>query len=187
MNASIILSNFKENHSFDGSFERVRKFWNSQMISTFADFADLNPVYHSCWDYLHSSNKIIKQSWNNVLTDYCSSLNPDSEFRKWCDTFKDYFIDLWDIPAIGEAARRYYSTYQFPRFWPPGIYSVFPRLDGKFWDLMNFKFRTDNRHLPLYSPVDTLKKFTSFPIKTHEGEPRFLCFPIHRFHPSLLL
>ena len=104
MNASIILSNFKENYSFDGSVEKVRKFWDSQMIPTFADFADLNPVYHSWWDYLHNTNKIIKQSWNNVLTGYCSSLDPDSGFKRLSETFKDYFIDLWDIPA------RYYST-----------------------------------------------------------------------------
>jgi hypothetical protein len=174
MNGSIILSNFKENHSFDGSVERVRKFWDSQMTPTFADFADLNPFYHSWWDYLHDSNKIIKQSWNNVLTDYCSSLDPGSAFRRWCETCKDYFIASWDIPATGEAARRYYSTYQFPRLWPLGIYSVVPRWDGKFSDPWNFKYRTDNRHLPLYSLVDTLEKFASFPIKTHEGEPRFL-------------
>jgi hypothetical protein len=137
MNASIILSNFKENKSFDGSVERVRKFWNSQMIPTFADFLDLNPVYHYWRDYLHSSNKIIKHSWNNVLTDYCSSLDPDSLFRIWCETCKDYFIDSWDIPATGEAARRHYSTWQFPIFGAPGIYSVVPRWDGKFWDLLN--------------------------------------------------
>jgi NTE family protein len=178
MNASIILSNFKENQSFDGSVERLRKFWDSQMIPTFADIADLNPIYHAWWDYLHSSNKINKQSWNDVLTDYCSSLNPDSPFRRWCETCKDYFIDSWDIPGTGEAARRHYSTWQFPIFWPRGIYSVIPRWDGKFWDPLNFKFRTDNRHLPLFSLIDTLKKFTSFPIKTHEGEPRFLLVSI---------
>jgi NTE family protein len=83
-----------------------------------------------------------------------------------------------DIPATGEAARRYYSTYQFPRLWPPGIYSVIPRWDEKFWDLSNLKYRTDNRHLPLYSLADTLQKFTSFPIKTQEGEPRFLLVSI---------
>lgn len=174
MNGSIILSNFKENKSFDGSVERVRKFWDSQMIPTFADFADVNTMYHSWWDYLHSSNKVFKQSWNNLLTDYCSDLDPGSAFGRWCETCKDYFIDSWDVPATGEAARRYYSTYQFPRFGAPGLYSVIPKPDGKFWDPWMFKFRTDNRHWPLYSLVDTLEKFTSFPIKTHEGQPRFL-------------
>jgi hypothetical protein len=58
------------------------------MIPTLADIADKNPLYHSSWDYLHSTNKMIKQSWDHTLTEYCSSLKPDTDFKRWCETCK---------------------------------------------------------------------------------------------------
>jgi NTE family protein len=178
MNASIILSSFMKKKNFDDSIEQLEKFWSNQMIPTFADIADRNPFYHFLWDYSHNTNKMIKQSWEDMLTEYCSNLEPNSDFTRWCVTWKDYFIDSWDIPATGEAARRHFSSRQFPILWPMGIYSIVPRYDGKFWDPSDFKYRTDNRHVPLYSLVDTLERVANFPIKTHEGEPRFILVSI---------
>ena len=54
-------------------------------------------------------------------------------------------------------------------------------MDGKFWDFWDpsgFKYRTDNKHLPFYSLIGTLEQVAHFPIKTHEGEPRFLLVSI---------
>ena len=92
---------------------------------------------------------------------------------------KDYFIDGWYIPATAEAARRYYSAKQFHMLGAPNVASGIPpwSIFGKFFDLSdqsNSLPRPDNKHLPGYSLKKTLEEFVHFPIKTREGQPRFL-------------
>ena len=86
----------------------------------------------------------------------------------------------WYIPATAEATRRYYSAKQFLHTTGPlnvttGIlpWSTF----GKFFDFFeqsNYMPRPDNKHYVLFSLKKTLEQFADFPIKTKEGEPRFL-------------
>ena len=48
---------------------------------------------------------------------------------------------------------------------------------GKFFDFFehsNYMPRPDNKHYAPFSLKRTLKQFADFPIKTKEGEPRFL-------------
>lgn len=48
---------------------------------------------------------------------------------------------------------------------------------GKFFDVLeqpNYMPRPDNKHFVLFSPEKTLERFADFPIKTMEGQPRFL-------------
>jgi NTE family protein len=124
------------------------------------------------------------------MIEFYSNVNP--HLKKWYDDMvanwsfihpsilKDYFMNGWYIPAGAEAARRYYSAKQFLRTTGPlnvttGIlpWSAF----GKFFDFFehsNYMPRPDNKHYAPFSLKRTLKQFADFPIKTKEGEPRFL-------------
>ena len=94
--------------------------------------------------------------------------------------WKDYLIDGWDIPATAESARRYYSAKQFLRtLGAPNVASGIPpwSIFGKFFDFFdqsNYIPRPDNKHFVLFSLKKTLERFAHFPIKTKEGQPRFL-------------
>jgi hypothetical protein len=66
------------------------------------------------------------------------------------DFWKDFFIDGWYIPATGEAARRYYSSYQCKHLGAPHVASGIPPwfAFGKFFDLTdqsNFWPRPDKQ------------------------------------------
>jgi NTE family protein len=90
---------------------------------------------------------------------------------------------IFAFPATAEAARRYYSTKQYlfttgnwnvtTGIWPQN----FPRAFGKFFDFFepsNYLPRPDNKHYVLFSLKKTLERFAHFPIRTKEGQPRFL-------------
>jgi hypothetical protein len=94
-------------------------------------------------------------------------------------SWKDTFIDGWYIPASAEAARRYYSAKQIDFLGAPNTaFGTFPWLSfGKFLDFSEQPYylpRPDNKHYFIYSLKRTLQRFADFPIKTKEGEPRFL-------------
>src|SRR5205823_1907 len=79
-----------------------------------------------------------------------------------------------------ESARRYYSAKQFLR--TVGSFNVasgvYPLLAfAKFFDFFehpNYLPRADNKHFASFSLKRTLEQFADFPIKTKEGQPRFL-------------
>lgn len=90
---------------------------------------------------------------------------------------------------LGEAARRYYSTKYFFAYGAPGVFFPslpFPSLDFKFFD-NNPLFPPTNLWLkysnqPLRYSLERRDKkgqrFINFPLKTTEGEPRFLAVSV---------
>jgi len=197
MNGAIVVSsvtkkgkNLVDEKNWEDSAKEVIEFWRAQQQGpTVADSLDMNPFYHYWWDIAHNTGKVFKHSITE-LVEFYSNLNPD--LRKWAEDLlanwsfvdpsiiEDYFMNGWYIPATGEAARRYYSAKQFLRTTGPlnvttGIlpWSAF----GKFFDFFersNYLPRPDNKHYVLFSLKRTLDRFADFPIKTKEGEPRFL-------------
>jgi NTE family protein len=192
MNGAIVVSNVINGKSWEDSAKEVIQFWKDQEYPwpTVADSLDMNPMYHSWLDIVHSTSKAFKHSTNELIELYS---NINTSFKKWYDDvltnwfladlnfWKDYFIDGWYIPATAESSRRYYSAKQFDTFGAPNVASGLPpwSMFGKFFDLSdhsNLMPRPDNKHLPGFSLKKTLGKFADFPIKTtkEKGEPRFL-------------
>ena len=197
MNGAIIVSSVSkkgkslgDRNNWEDSANKVTEFWRTQQydLPTIADFFDMIPLYHDWRDFVHDTSKVFKNSVTQLMELY-SNMNPDLE--KWCDNtlakwsifepsfFKDYFINGWYIPAKAEATRRYYSAKQFKRFGALNVASgIVPwSIFGKFFDFsdqLNSMPRADNKHFALYSLKRTLEQFADFPIKTKEGEPRFL-------------
>jgi predicted acylesterase/phospholipase RssA len=54
MNAAVLVSYVVENHSYEGSAERLTEFWNYLSKES---MADTNPFFMPWWDYWHSINK----------------------------------------------------------------------------------------------------------------------------------
>ena len=198
MNGAIIVSSVTKKgksledwNNWEDSAKEVTEFWRTQQyhLPTIADFFDMNPSYHYWRDFVHSTSKIFKNSVTQLIEQY-SNVNPDLE--KWYDNtltkwstfepnfFKDYFINGWYIPATAEATRRYYSAKQFLRtFGAPNVasgikpWAAFAKFSD-FLEQSNYNPRPDNRHYVYYSLKRTLEQYADFPIKTKEGEPRFL-------------
>ena len=132
------------------------------------------------WDLSHNINKTSKQVWDNILNEAVSpfaELNPytGAIYHFW----RDYFIDGWYIPATGEAARRHFSAKEFKSLGALNVASGIPPWlgYGKFFDFSdtsNLLPRPDNKHIIGYSLKDTLQQFVHFPLKSTEGQPRFL-------------
>jgi NTE family protein len=197
MNGAIVVSSItkkgkslEDEKNWQDSAKEVIEFWRAQQQApTIADSLDVNPLYHYWRDTIHKTSKVLKHSATEMIEFY-SNMNPD--LKKWYDDMvanwsfvdpsilKDYFMNGWYIPAGAEAARRYYSAKQFLRTTGPlnvttGIlpWSAF----GKFFDFFeqsNYMPRPDNKHYASFSLKRTLEQFADFPIKTKEGEPRFL-------------
>ncbi len=197
MNGAIVVSSvtkrgksLEDEKNWQDSAKEVIEFWRAQQQApTVADSLDMNPLYHYWRDTVHKTGKVLKHSATEMI-EFCSNIDPD--LKKWYDDMlanwsfvdpsilKDYFMNGWYIPAGAEAARRYYSAKQFLRTTGPlnvttGIWpwSAF----GKFFDFFeqsNYIPRPDNKHYVSFSLKRTLEQFADFPIKTKEGEPRFL-------------
>jgi len=181
--------------NWEDSAKEVTEFWRTQQyhLPTIADFLDTIPSYHYWRDFVHNTGKVFKNSVTEMIELY-SNMNPDLE--KWYDDtlakwsifepsfLKDYFIDGWYIPATAEATRRYYSAKQFLRtYGAPNVasgikpWSAFAKFSD-FFEQLNYNPRPDNRHYVYYSLKRTLEQFADFPIKTEEGEPRFLLITV---------
>jgi len=183
MNAAAIVSHIvKDNGSWNEELVRkLENFWHYQSFSTIADGVFKNPFFSGLWNFSHNMNKIYKQYWDAILTTEIVSPYAESNpyLRMIYDFWRDYFIDGWYIPASGEAARRYYSAKQFKTQGTPNVASGIPpwSMFGKFFDFSdqaNFMPRPDNKHIPGFSLKDTLEQFVHFPLKSKEGQPRFL-------------
>ena len=191
MNAAIVVSDIKNKKSWKESADDLIKFWKMQEYQwpTLADSLDMNPMYKSWWDIMHTTGKALKESvsaftetyydMNPFLKEWGSSIFINSFFDK--DFLKDYFIDGWYVPATAEAARRYYSAKQFHMYGAPNVatglipWSIF----GKFFDWTeqsNHLPRPDNKHVLYNSLKKTLEQFITTPIATEkkQEEPRFL-------------
>jgi hypothetical protein len=93
--------------------------------------------------------------------------------------WRDCFIDGWHIPSTGEAARRYYSAWQLKTQGTPHVASGIQPWSKfgiffDFSDISNIMPRPDNNHLSGFSLKATLEQFVHFPLKSNEGQPRFL-------------
>ena len=199
MNGAIVVSSvtdgksLEDSKNWEDSTKEVMEFWRAQeQWPTVADGLDMIPLYQNWWNTLHKISKVNKK----LITELTESFsNTSPELRNWYDNalanwslvdssfWKDFLIDGWYIPATAEAARRYYSTKQYlftignwnvtTGIWPPNI----PRAFGKFFDFLepsNYLPRPDNKHYVLFSLKKTLERFAHFPIRTKEGQPRFL-------------
>jgi NTE family protein len=195
MNGAIVVSSVtEEGKSLDDmktSAEVVKKFWKYQMSPTVADFLDNNPIYRCWWDIAHTTSKLFKRSaseladfyWNLTFVKWYNDVLSNSCFISR-DFWKDCLIDGWYVPATAEASRRYYSGNSFMNLGALHVASGIPTgvippwtAFGKFFDLFqlaNLKPRADNHHFTLFSLKKTLEQFARFPIKTKEGQPRFL-------------
>jgi NTE family protein len=199
MNAAIVVSSVTRKHgkktedpvTWQESAKSVVDFWKTQQqVPTYADLLDIIPFYQYWWDILHDTSKAFKQSFTELIESY-SNIITNSDFKKWYENtvanwsifepsfLKDYFINGWYIPATADAARRYYSAKNSKRFGALKVASgIAPwSIFGKFFDFsdqLNSMPRADNKHFALYSLKRTLEQFADFPIKTEEGEPRFL-------------
>lgn len=199
MNAAIVVSSVTRKDSkkiedpvtWQESAKTVIDFWKTQQqLPTYADLLDIIPFYRYWWDILHDTSKVFKRSFTELIESY-SNIVINSDLKKWYEDsaanwsifepsyLKDYFIDGWYIPATADAARKYYSAKNIKRFGALKVASgIAPwSIFGKFFDLsdqLNSMPRADNKHFALYSLKRTLERFADFPIKTKEGEPRFL-------------
>jgi len=188
MNAAVVVSNIINGNSWQDSAQQVIKFWKDQEYPwpTVAENLDKYPIYRLWWDTAHRVGEALKHSAIQ-LTDPYSNIN--SYFKEWNSSFvdiqlflRDYFIDGWYIPATAEAARRYYSAKQIETFGAHNVAAgIWPwSILGKFFDftepdnLENSMPRPDNKHFAMFSLKRTLERFADFPIKTKEGQPRFL-------------
>ena len=198
MNGAIVVSSVTESgkgledeENWKEAAEKVIEFWRAQQYPLplpVADSIDMNPLFHSWWDILHNTSKVFKRSVSELAELY-SNMNPAlklygdilaSYFLMEPGSLKDYFIDGWYVAATAEAARRYYSAKQIDSFGSPNVaFGTFPWSPfTKFFDFSEisniFPPRPDNRHYIFYSLQKTLEGFARFPIKTKEGQPRFL-------------
>jgi NTE family protein len=197
MNGAIVVSSVIEDKSSEDtknwvdSTKEVMEFWRAQeQWPTVADGLDMIPLYQNWWNILHKASKENKKSVTELTESYAKT---SPEFKNWYDNasanwslvdpsfWMDYLIDGWYIPATAEAARRYYSTKQY--LFTTGNWNVttgmlnFPRAFGKFFDFFepsNYLPRPDNKHYVFFSLKKTLELFAHFPIRTEEGQPRFL-------------
>jgi NTE family protein len=192
MNAAVVVNNIIKGKSWEDSAEKVVGFWQVQKypLPTLADILDKYPLYRNWWDTAHRTGKEFKQAFTRLLDSY-SDTNPvlksygdmlSSFFSMESNSLMDYFIDGWYIPATAEAARRYYSGKQIQTFGSPNVAAgLWPwSILGKFFDFTvpdnveNALPRPDNKHYVMFSLKRTLENFVDFPIKTKEGQPRFL-------------
>jgi len=183
MNASIIVSHIvKENGTWDTALvEKLERFWRYQVSPTISDIIFNNSYIREMWDFSHNVNKMYKQTWDNILPQTLTSSYTESlpYLSTMYNFWRDYFIDGWYVPATSESARRYYSTKEFVTKGSPHVASgIVPwSMFGKFYDFSNQSNhlpRADNKHIDGYSLKDSLQQFVQFPIKTTEGQPRFL-------------
>jgi predicted acylesterase/phospholipase RssA len=98
--------------------------------------------------------------------------------QSWIDKIP-HFINYWDFRrrfdkriALGESARRYFSTKEFMMEGVPNVFvPKIPLPDARFFDPLNTWYVYDNKPLK-----ESLEKFAKFPISTsfENGEPRLL-------------
>ena len=126
-------------------------------------------------------DKMYKQFWDNILNQTTASpfIQSIPFLSTIYNSWRDYFIDGWYVPSKGEAARRYYSSKEFVTKGTPHVASgIIPwSIFGKFFDFSeqsNYLPRPDNKHIQGFSLKETLQQFADFPIKSTEGQPRFL-------------
>ena len=191
---------WEDNESWGDSAKKVIEFWKAQQKDwpTVADTLDIYPIYRYWWDLMHTTGKASKHSVSSLidvysnfvssLIDVYSNLNPYFKigYDFWMNSLpvystflRDYIVDGWYIPATAESARRYYSAMQFKNSGAPQVASGIPpwSMFGKFFDFsdkLNPMPRADNKHFVSYSLKKTLERFVHYPIKTKEGQPRFL-------------
>jgi NTE family protein len=162
INAAIIVSHVKENKTWNYSAHRLWEFWKAMSSISIVETI---PAFALWWDYLHNTMKYSRDSWNHILSfldPQTDSYHYPQEWMKWFKDHMDYFVnEYFDIPASGEAARRYYSVKHFlitgaNNVFQPlafGIHDFFSPIalakpDFKFYDnIENLWFRYGN--LPL--------------------------------------
>ena len=152
--------------------DNLVKFWEQQKNHwpTIADNLNMNPLYRGWWDTMHNTGRASKESVSNLAKSY-SDMNP--YFKEWTNTFMDWFLDGWYIPATSEAARRYYSAKQFHTLGAFNVATGIPpwSIFGKFFDLYdrsNLLPRPDNKHFASHSLKRTLEQFANLPIKSNK-------------------
>lgn len=187
---------WEDDESWKDSARKVLQFWRDQEQHwpTIDDFFNMFPIYRYWWDFMHTTGKSSKQAISTLLDSFS---NLDPYFKIWNDfwmnssfldrnSFRDFIVDSWYIPATSESARRYYSGKQFKTVgaqnvatgvpsWPPWLFY------GKFFDFsepLNFIPRADNKHFVSNSLKKTLERFVPCPIRTKEGQPRFLAVTV---------
>lgn len=109
MNGAIIVRNvtkdggrsYEDPSTWEESAKKVKEFWRvQQQFPTYADFFDMNPLYHYWYDILHNTSKVFKHSANELIELY-SNMNPT--LKSYVDIltmcllmepgfWKDYFI-----------------------------------------------------------------------------------------------
>jgi NTE family protein len=162
INAAIIVRHVKENKTWNYSAHRLWEFWKAMSSISIVETI---PAFALWWDYLHNTMKYSRDSWNHILSfldPQTDSYHYPQEWMKWFKDHMDYFVnEYFDIPASGEAARRYYSVKHFlitgaNNVFQPlafGIHDFFSPIalakpDFKFYDnIENLWFRYGN--LPL--------------------------------------
>jgi NTE family protein len=162
INAAIIVSCVKEKKTWNYSADRLWEFWKAMSSISIVETI---PGFTLWWDYVRYTMKYSRDSWNYVLSfldPQTDSYHYSQEWMKWFKDYMDYFVyEYFDIPASGEAARRYYSVRHFlitgaNNVFQPltfGIHDFFSPIalakpDFKFYDnIQNLWFRYGN--LPL--------------------------------------
>jgi NTE family protein len=162
INAAIIVSYVKENKTWNYSEDRLWEFWKAMSSISIVETI---PGFTLWWDYVRNTMKYSRDSWNHMLSfldPQTDSYHYPQEWMKWFKDYMDYFVnEYFDIPASGEAARRYYSVKHFlitgaNNVFQPlafGIHDFFSPIalakpDFKFYDnIENLWFRYGN--LPL--------------------------------------
>jgi predicted acylesterase/phospholipase RssA len=147
--------------SWNGIIERLLSFWKEISSSTIVDSI---PFYEKMWDTSHS---ITENFQNNILywSNFFAYLNPflSEGINQWLNFLKTNY----ELPATGEAARRFYSAKQFLFI---GVKNVFfpymPKLDTKFY--YNIPFLPNNIWYNYGNSwlENTLTKYVAFPIET---------------------
>jgi NTE family protein len=198
MNGAIVVSSvtksgrsLEDEENWKEAARKVIDFWRAQKYPfplPVGDSIDMNPLFHSWWDIVHNTSKAFKRSVSELAELY-SNMNPAlklygdmlaSYFLMEPGSLRDFIIDGWYIPATAEAARRYYSAKQIDSSGAPNVASgTYPwSTFTKFFDFSEISNiippRPDNKHFLLFSLKRTLEGFARFPIKTKEGQPRFL-------------
>jgi len=104
--------------------------------------------------------------------DYISTESMTDKFATPFTQWWDYWSQMIQGLATGEAARRYYSSMEFEMFGAPKVFSPpHTQPDTKFWNIANRWNRYSNQHLK-----ESLERFAKFPISTsHEkDQPRLI-------------
>jgi NTE family protein len=147
--------------SWNGVIKHLLSFWEE--ISSLTA-ADVIPFYEEMWNISRSMSESFLNNtsyWSNLL----AYSNPflSVSINQWLDFLKTNF----EIPARGEAARRFYSAKEFLLVGANNVFRpIIPKLDTKFYYNIpilpnNIWYNYDNSWLE-----KTLTKYVTFPITT---------------------